>query len=1802
MMRGWFKIWPLWLLIALFPFVYAEGFFKNGIPLIIPGSELAWEADELKLVVRVEEPSEIKVLLYSPGFDPNDYRSPHELGDERYDRGQGDLLAVYELRYGKHVITRKQYGIEPHAWHELYAGRLEPGEYTIAAKFYGNGKNAVVFSLKVLSGKAKLQLAPDSMQTYNVVRDGWQTPFMLEVPEPSKDLKVGIYDGDGPQELEIRANTPRGVEHPPVPGNREWTYIPTEEPGRYSFSFRIPSTATQHTNTVGFQVFLGKIQVEIVDVEGRPVPGASYRITGEYRRLVELLAPPGWELVKTEIENGRETAPGRVVFGMGSGRVRFVLKRIRPMGTLVVRTQVACGDYRAPYGATVRVGDQEYRVPASGELRIELPQGVYPLSAEVPGAVVEGDARVRVVSGAETRAELWIKPQVKVSLALSGRRVVQGERVTARAKATTEFPGTLPAELRVELPEGLSPEGPTSIQAPLSAKRSVELSVPVRAERPGEYRVQAVAGPCGGQAEAELVVMEGPRFAIEKTAVPAKAAVGEEVAFRIVVTNRGDTAGRVRVVDPAPAGFKGPSLDEWVELAPGERWERELAGKVSEEAGAFIENRAELYREDRKLAEAQARVEVLRPEAELSCTVDKPEVLPGEEVHACFAVANPGRATLRYRLGVRGPDWVELKGESRFSGELKPEERTEHCVTASVKFGPEAEGAFVAELSGNAGKRTAQCQVRRKLLGLKKTVEPERVLLGHEATYVVRVENPLDRPVKVRLLDLPAEGLGLDRYENEVELPAGDAYELERTAVPTRVGKLKNQASVYIGEVPAAMPVKAVLEVVPPLRAHRTSTVELPFKVEAKGDGLLIRHAPPEGARYRVGSSRLDGKPIADPRVDDQGRLYWKLPFVPQGVLSYELEHERALPKLPEPELTLLIGDRELPLKGDLHLKDYEAAKPIPPGEREGLIRTPLPGTVFRDRDAIHVRVVAPYGVPVELLVNGEPVSSKKLGEARYDKGAGLQTLDYYAVKLKPGKNVLEVRAGSEYDRVEVFLAGSPERLVLIPERTVADGRTPLTFRIEEQDALGIPTGRGFVTVEAQPEPMDPDAAPMISGYQVSMKDGVAKLRLEPMATPGWVRVRAAKDDLELDEKLYVEGPKRPLYLAQGSITVRYGSGGLELGGLARGYVESPLSGGYLQGAVDYAAGEGNVIPDLEQEEDPTGRFPLTGSGSEAKMPLVSEDGVAFRYDRGPFTVGYGRFGNFGGLPSTSVLMAEYRGEVHLRGFVGLYPREVVEETLIPDGSRVYQVSRPVRPGTDKVYLERGGERIPLARMRDYTFDYPTGTLYLSHPLWPSDEDFVPQTLVVVYAPETAPRDKVGAGVSLGYSWKGFSLEATAATLGFEGDWRFGAKVGYREQGFGVSLTYGLKGGRSSVGLSAYGRHKQVSVNANLHYAGQLTGRARIATDLGSGARAVLEHQGRSGRNQTSVLYEQRFGKNLFAGLGAGYIWEKHAVALLGRAGYRNDRLNFSVTHSQPFAATPETALSSTYAIDENLKLRTELAYRWGEGLAGVLGLEQKLGAANLSLSYQLPGAGGSGNRARFGIRAPWPIAPHWNLDLSATYERALSTGEFLAGAGVGVRYSNKGFRASLGVEGSTSDKGDKLSLRAGAAGQIDKRQVLSFDATYQVLPEARGRFSVAYAFRGRTFQFLTYHRYTSGANASFEGELAATWHPSLAFQLRPSAAYRMIFADPAAHTYQVGLGANYYFTPQFGLGAGGYYILQPAVNASYLAFSVEGSLRVLDPIWLNLGYTFGGFEGLTPEARPGWYLRLDLFGTGLKK
>jgi len=1773
--------------------------------LVVPGTELGWESAKLELVLRVSEKAQVNLEVYSPGFDPTDYRSPNELGDERYDQSDVPLKTLIRIFNDKgQVLVRREYGVEPHRWHKLIDGAMNPGDYLIEMQFFGNGKNALAFRLNADPKKAKLQVAPGSMQTYNVHGSQWQYPFAVEKRDWSAPITVGIYDGDGPQELLIRVLEPGGQSRSlPTPGNGEWVRYHIEQAGQYKFGFSQPQGATQYTNTVGFKVFLGKIVVKVVDELGRPVDGAEYKISGYYDRAVFLqTVPDGWNLIKVDTRFGLPLSGRRVLFGPGGGEVTYVLSPSE--GELRVSADANCSGHSWPVPLKLRIGDKAITLNDSGAAKIKLPAGEYAISVEVPGAVVKAPRKVQVVAGQVRSLKISLQPEVVVSLNLNPKTVAAGSTVMAQARLATNFPYQLPAELRLELPEGLSAKGNPAIAGPLSADRPLVLSVEVMAEREGKYQIGAVASPCAAGAKAFLEVMRPAEFTVAKKAITKTVKPGDVAKFSITVANQGGSAGRVHVIDQLPAGLEGRGVDEFVVLKPGEKHEIIVSGKVTASDGSII-NTAQIYDEaGRAVGQAKADLVVRRAKIELRRTLDKHSVVPGEKVKVCLQVSNTGSLPAKYKLSDAMPGWLEPEQQPVFSGELDPGKSGEHCYLAMVRFGPEAEGQFKAKLTSNAGSLTATDTIKRIPLGLEKVAKPQRILLGGEAEFLVTVSNPTDHAVSIRLLDTPAKGLGMQAAEEKVELGAGESRQFTYQVKPVGVGSLVNKVSAFISDTPAAFPAKATLKVLPQISSRRISEIKLSFDVKGAGDALLIAHKIPEGATYQPGSSRLDGKPIAEPHIGPDGRLIWKIPYVSHGVLQYAVEHSKALPELDDPELTLIIGDRDLQLAGNVSLKDYKAAKPIKRSERHGLIKNPLPGTVFRSTDSTKILIVAPYGEKIKVTVNGSPVPKDRLGKAEYDAASGKQTLAYFGVPLEVGRNLIVVETASQRDQVEVFRTGKPVELVVVPEKVVADGRTPIRLRIESRDANGFATGMGFVTVESSQEPMLADANLRESGYQVLLKDGKAELVLRPMTSPGEILVRMAKDRIESEGKIYVPGSTKKLWAAQGSITVRY-YGAFEVGVRARGYIEAPIAGGTLQGALGVAGGNDNgsfkYNPDLLNRDNPTKRFPLVGSGTQSKLPLESDDGIALKYDKRDFSVGYYKVNlslpGIRGLPNATALVARKRGNLEAGAFVTLLPSAEVIDEIVPDGTRVYRLSHAVKPGSEKVVLRSGALEINLVPLRDYVIDYPTGHITLSRPLWPNDENLIPVRLLVRYAPAASPRDTLAFGAGARYKFGKFAFGIAAATLDRGNTWKFGAEAAYTTNTLKLLLAYTIDAGNSVISLSAAGRQGAIEAAGNLRYNGALQGKLRVAAKVGKGGKVALEHRGSSASNHSALIYEQRFG-SISGGVGLGYEWNTASLNAIGRLGYSAGNLQLTATHRQSFSVSPSlSTLDLSYAFNSNLKGEGELAYEWGTGLSGTFGLKQKLGPANLILSYALPNASGSGNRARFGIAAPLPLSDTVTLDLSAGYDRSLSTGDYQAAAGLGVRYKTDDLTAAIGVEGALGSGGSKVTLRTGAAGKLNDRQTLSFDANYVYDAELHGRFTLAYAYRGRSWHLLTYHRMINEGGTSFEGELAPTWYPNLSLQLRPSAAYRVSLDEPATTLYQLGLGANYYITPRLGLGGGVYYLWQPALAKSKMSFSVEGSFRVIDPVWLNLGYTFGGFYGLTPESRPGVYLRLDLLG-----
>ena len=758
--------------------------------------------------------------------------------------------------------------------------------------------------------------------------------------------------------------------------------------------------------------------------------------------------------------------------------------------------------------------------------------------------------------------------------------------------------------------------------------------------------------------------------------------------------------------------------------------------------------------------EPVAPEEDAQEEAEVALTrdLDLREVLPGEVVTVSLNVSHNSDETVTYTLSDTPPEWLEPLSEPTFEGTLAAGETATHTYQASVRFGAEATSEFSARLTSSIGDATAPDSITRRLIRVEKSAASNVVLEGQATVFTVRVTNPLGRTVRFDLRESPQQGLGLDAEPiTPVTLAANESKTFEFTATPGRTGIFDNQASVFINQTPAGLPAGASLEVKPMLVPERTSLVTLPFNVEAEGrvveaaEGgtLLIRHRVPLRAAYEPGSSRLDGVLTTDPLTrtveennEEVAYLYWELPYITEGTLSYTLTHQESLDALAEPSLTLRFGKRELFLEGEVPFEEVRSAQEVVLSERNGLIKGPFPGTVYRTTDAAKVVLEGPLTQEVEVLLNGVPVSDDALGKRVIDEQNGVQRLEYYGLPLEVGSTLIEATIGGARDQVEVFRAGNPTRLELTPTMLEADGVTPIELEIRALDEFGVTNGFGAVTLQTDLEPLEEDAFPSESGYQVLLEDGEATVRLEPVLTPQQASLQVRFNDLETQETFYLGGTDEPLYTYQGSVSVKLGQGELSYTGVARGYVEMPLGNGTLQGALDTGG-------DIAEEDDPSERFPITGSGNDAQSALRSDDLVAVRYDDDTFSIGY--YADSLGVPglegvsSGTALQGEVRtdfagGELVGTAYASLLPTDQFTETIIPDGTRRYTLSvAPIKPGSETVTVRTGAQERVLERLEDYTLNDVTGTLILARPLFPADISGVETRLEVTYAPAGSP-------------------------------------------------------------------------------------------------------------------------------------------------------------------------------------------------------------------------------------------------------------------------------------------------------------------------------------------------------------------------------------------------------------------------------------------------------------------------------
>ncbi len=1273
--------------------------------------------------------------------------------------------------------------------------------------------------------------------------------------------------------------------------------------------------------------------------------------------------------------------------------------------------------------------------------------------------------------------------------------------------------------------------------------------------------------------------------------------------------------------------------------------------------------------------------------ADVRLDADPADPLPGEVVTFHLKLRNPGSSPVTVRATPTLPDWITPEeGAQPQTLSLPASGEASLTFSGRVAFGPAQADAVSVRLDGWSAAGTAplapQVRVQRQLLSVQ-VAQPDEGTVGERGTVLALVRNPTARPQQVTLR---GSGAGVMLEPVSLSLDARSSATGELGLTPGQSGRQVFMVSALTtfpdgSLVPVSLPASNEVRAAEPVQEQRVAVISQPFSLRgvpglddpASAVTLLAAQDLPEGAAYQSGSSQLNGKAIADPQVGNSGRLYWALGRPPlDGVLSYRVASSDETPTLAPLALTASVGGKDLYLSGEVPSSEVDTAAAAPTAEGGGLIRLPRQGTVLRGQDKTGVVLEGPAGVPASLFVNGQEVPGTLLGEETVTLGR--RRLSYAGVALRPGTNVIEARYGDLSDRLEVNVAGAPVRLSVDAGGAVADGASPVVVKILALDARGLSSGDGTITVDTDLEPITPDADPREAGYQAVMRDGVATLRLQPLMSARRLRVSAVLGRLSTSQEVFVDVQLRTRYVYQASFGVRFGGGGVNLDAAARGYAELPVLGGQLQVAADSDGLPrflgGNSITGTQTSAD-LGRFPITGSGTEARGALASDLGIAFRYERRELSLGYYAAGvtlaPLTPLPSFSALRAEVReiggSPFSVRGFVGQLPSGGRTETFIPDGRRSYLLSELPRIGSTVVTVVAGGLSRPLIAGRDYLIDDGTGTVVLAAPLSRYDENFVPQTLTVLYLPLASTSTVLTYGGSVSYASGPWSVDVAAVQLrgaapidtGGDFSLAYGVQVAYRTPALQAALNYGVtsfdpdgKFGLMGTYLAPDG-NVAGSVDLSRSDRTGLVGTAEVSARV-SGFRVRLSHLSLGvapatvstpalTSQRTTLTLERAVRPGLTLGGGLEYAWTPDTALLDGGAGlsgvvlgrYEQGNSSVELQHAQPFSAaggiSAQTRLTGSLALTPTTFLEGRVVRVWDDlgTLSGEIGVRQTLGNVNYTVSYQLPGVSGESSRARFGVAAPLPITDRLSANISANVLRDLSNGIYSASGTLGFRYRTDTFTATASVEGGrdfgATDTGSRLTLRGGATGTVGG-QDLSLDAAYTLLPTPGGQFTFSYARRTDALATLAYARLNTGTGVGsvnpdggtlLEGELQLIWQPwrdrtdlspaLSGLELQPGVAFRLPLQTLPNLAVQVGLGVSVPITPQVALAATGYFFYQPltpddtSTSSLSAAYALDLKYIVSPGLRLVAGYTVSQVSALTPDARPGFHIRAELYG-----
>ncbi len=835
------------------------------LPLASVGRQVGWKigAEDYRINVPAGAAGrQTSVEVFSPEINRNDYANSRDrktyYGDELYGK-TATLTTTFTLSdpTGSKLFNRAYTPGTTHSYETLFQGPLEAGLYPFSVVSEGNGKNS--FAVRATAG-VKVEASQFTVNARGQFSQDQLVAFLsIGKSALGKTVKLSNYDADGMSELKLTLVAPSGQRYPLTSSpDTQWAtnaFVVTDQLlGTWKILAAIQPTTKQFSNAFAFRLRLNDeplfaqipgftsdakpvqpLIVDVVDTEGKPIPGSSYTVGGGAVRVAQPILPACYQPVSATIleGQGKVESSTKVSITSASGHIRFVATC--PKANLQVNAVALVCGARTPLpdaSFTINGEPQTLRTPATITLKQAGSTVITP--APLAGATAQA---VTVNAQAGKTAVVTLEYAVAQSLEISPTELTLkiGETGSYTVTAKTDFPSAIPVTINLSLPDGLEAQSPTRVKGTTKAGQPLILVVPVKATTEiVNGTVRATLEPnCGVVASASVNAanLAPAELKLTKTVDKDVVAAGDLATFTITVTNTGGSdAKSVRLTDVLPTGLTGNNLAETFDLAAGASKTFSLPSSANGEARGVITNTAQVNWNGQTLS-APASLRVLEPaQLTLTKTVDKDVVEVGDKVNFTITVTNTGSTLAE---GVRLTDVlpVGLSGEKiDETFDLNPGEIKTIELPATVNSEAKATVTNTAQVLWNGQTLNAPASVRvlePAQLKLTKTVDKDIVEIGGKANFTITVTNSGNAAANgIRLTDALPVGLSGSNLDETFNLAAGQSktFKLATTANGEAKGTIINTAQVvWNGQTLKAPASVSVLE---PAQLTLTKTVD----------------------------------------------------------------------------------------------------------------------------------------------------------------------------------------------------------------------------------------------------------------------------------------------------------------------------------------------------------------------------------------------------------------------------------------------------------------------------------------------------------------------------------------------------------------------------------------------------------------------------------------------------------------------------------------------------------------------------------------------------------------------------------------------------------------------------------------------------------------------------------------------------------------------------------------------------------------------------------------------------------------